>query len=209
MGIEAKRMHCLVDGDNAMGVITAIFCTDLAIKLARDHGIGWVVAAHSNHYGICAHYANKMAKQGFVVEVADRKGVSKISNAWGADSNGLSTTNPKSILNGGGLLPLGTVDEASAAYKGTGLSMMVDLFTGILAGKAWGKHVGKGRDLSTEANPVNPEQPVLVPGDPEEAHSGMCAKAGGIVYPTHIIEHLKTVAHNYKIPMFVFKEVNK
>jgi LDH2 family malate/lactate/ureidoglycolate dehydrogenase len=40
---------------------------DLAIKLAKEHGIGWVTAKNSNHFGIAGYYALKAAKQGLAV----------------------------------------------------------------------------------------------------------------------------------------------
>ncbi|CAI2341134.1 unnamed protein product [Caenorhabditis sp. 36 PRJEB53466] len=42
------------------------FCMDLAIKKAKDAGIGWVVAKGSNHYGIAGWYALRAMKQGML-----------------------------------------------------------------------------------------------------------------------------------------------
>jgi LDH2 family malate/lactate/ureidoglycolate dehydrogenase len=49
------------------------------------------------------------------VELSDRKG-EQVPNTWGADSQGHGTTNPKDILQGGGLLPLGGLEE-TGGYK--------------------------------------------------------------------------------------------
>lgn len=43
----------LVDGNNGLGVVVGTFCMELAIKMAKTHGLGWVVAKGSNHFGIC------------------------------------------------------------------------------------------------------------------------------------------------------------
>lgn len=40
---------------------------DLAIKLAKEHGVGWVVAKNSNHFGIAGYYALQAASHGLVV----------------------------------------------------------------------------------------------------------------------------------------------
>lgn len=40
-----------VDGKNALGAGVGRFCMDLAIKKAKNIGIGWVCAKRSNHYG--------------------------------------------------------------------------------------------------------------------------------------------------------------
>lgn len=45
------------------------FCTQLAIKLAKEHGVGWVVCKGSNHYGICGFYTLQMAADGLMVSV--------------------------------------------------------------------------------------------------------------------------------------------
>lgn len=65
--MKQKGGTAWVDGDNALGVVVGNFCTDLAMELAQECGIGWVVANNSNHYGICAHYAKRMADKGLVV----------------------------------------------------------------------------------------------------------------------------------------------
>lgn len=36
----------------------------LAIKLAKEHGIGWVVAKNSNHFGAAGFYSLQAAKEG-------------------------------------------------------------------------------------------------------------------------------------------------
>jgi len=38
----------------------------LAIKKAKEVGVGWVVAKNSNHFGICQWYAEMAMSQGLV-----------------------------------------------------------------------------------------------------------------------------------------------
>jgi len=180
-----------VDGHNGLGMVTAKFCTDLAISKAKKHGIGWVVARGANHYGIAGYYAMMCSKQGMVgmsytntspvvfptrsakvalgtnpiavaapsnnpddpfvldmatstvalgkIEYKDRQN-KPVPMGWGADSKGHVITESKPILDGGGLLPLGGTEELSG-YKGYGLSMMVELFCGILAGSDYGPNI--------------------------------------------------------------------
>ncbi|ASS89880.1 ureidoglycolate dehydrogenase [Aeribacillus pallidus] len=52
---------------------------------------------------------------------------------WGVDENGVPTTNPHKVA---ALLPF-------AGPKGYGLGMVVDIFSGILAGAAFGTHITK------------------------------------------------------------------
>eukprot|EP00929_Paragymnodinium_shiwhaense_P106891 TRINITY_DN72736_c0_g1_i2.p1 TRINITY_DN72736_c0_g1~~TRINITY_DN72736_c0_g1_i2.p1 ORF type:complete len:329 (-),score=60.71 TRINITY_DN72736_c0_g1_i2:364-1350(-) len=67
------------------------------------------------------------------VEVCHRKG-QKIPLGWGVDKTGIrSTTDPSEVFNGGGLTPLGGLEE-TAGYKGYGLNMMVEILTAVLSG---------------------------------------------------------------------------
>eukprot|EP01097_Dermamoeba_algensis_P002569 TRINITY_DN2023_c0_g1_i3.p1 TRINITY_DN2023_c0_g1~~TRINITY_DN2023_c0_g1_i3.p1 ORF type:complete len:339 (+),score=70.72 TRINITY_DN2023_c0_g1_i3:59-1075(+) len=70
------------------------------------------------------------------VEVHDRK-ESPVPLGWGCDKSGNLTTEPKEILNGGGLMPLGGA-ELTGGYKGYGLGMMVEILCGILSGSNFG-----------------------------------------------------------------------
>lgn len=46
-----------VDGNNLLGPVVGKFCMELAIKKAKECGIGWVVAKGSNHFGIAGYYS--------------------------------------------------------------------------------------------------------------------------------------------------------
>lgn len=65
--LKQKGSTAWVDGDNSLGVVVGNFSTDLAIKLAREYGIGWVQAKNSNHYGIAGYYPLQMAKEKLIV----------------------------------------------------------------------------------------------------------------------------------------------
>lgn len=47
----------LLDGDRALGAITATRAMDMAVAKARTQGIGFVSATNSDFIGACAHYA--------------------------------------------------------------------------------------------------------------------------------------------------------
>ncbi|XP_050418339.1 uncharacterized oxidoreductase YjmC [Patella vulgata] len=47
----------LVDGNNLQGPVVGKFCMELAIQKAKETGIGWVTARHSNHFGIAGWYS--------------------------------------------------------------------------------------------------------------------------------------------------------
>lgn len=69
------------------------------------------------------------------IEVFRRRG-EPVPTGWGADSDGLLTTDPDRIMTGGGLFPLGGPAE-TGGYKGYGLAAMVDVLSGVLAGAAF------------------------------------------------------------------------
>ncbi|KAH8365931.1 hypothetical protein KR093_007541, partial [Drosophila rubida] len=58
-----------VDGNRAMGVFVANYCMDLAMAKARQTGIGFVVANHSQHIGMAAWYAFRAVAKGYIALV--------------------------------------------------------------------------------------------------------------------------------------------
>ncbi|HEY1931801.1 MAG TPA: Ldh family oxidoreductase [Acetobacteraceae bacterium] len=55
--VQERAATAVIDGDNAMGHLVMRRATELAIAKARQCGIGWVGARHSNHAGPAALYA--------------------------------------------------------------------------------------------------------------------------------------------------------
>ena len=64
-----------------------------------------------------------------------------IPAGWGVDGRGVVTEDPREVIDGGALMPLGGV-ELMRGYKGYGLSLMVDIFSGVLSGAAFAEAVG-------------------------------------------------------------------
>uniref|UniRef100_A0A914E2R3 Malate dehydrogenase n=1 Tax=Acrobeloides nanus TaxID=290746 RepID=A0A914E2R3_9BILA len=189
--LKQKGSTAWVDGQNLLGAVVGNFSMKLAIQLAKEHGVGWVCAKGSNHFGACGFYSTQAAREGLVglaftnaspttfsprsaelatgnnplsfiaegehgdsfaldmanstvalgkVEVARRLGKKEVLSGWGCDSNGVPTTDPNKILNGGGLLPLGCFEE-TGGYKGQGLCMMVEIMCGVMGGAAFGTNI--------------------------------------------------------------------
>lgn len=73
------------------------------------------------------------------LEVYDRLG-KPLPDGWAVDSTGHPASNARQVLDdmmnrrGGGLLPLGGFGELFGGHKGYGLSMMVDIMSGMLSG---------------------------------------------------------------------------
>lgn len=74
-----------------------------------------------------------------------------IPEGWGVNQDGLVTTNPLEVLRGGALMPLGGIDMMRG-YKGYGLGMMVDIFSGVLSGASFGANVAHPSDPKTNAD---------------------------------------------------------
>ncbi|KAG8012839.1 hypothetical protein GBF38_020753, partial [Nibea albiflora] len=203
----------LVEGKNLLGPVVGNFCMNLAIKKAREVGIGWVVA-RVRHISKMMHVWENQTNclkdklmlthelvfpadtlrfqmqctlgtnpismaapandgDSFVLDMAtsavalgkvelyDRRG-DPIPEGWGCDASGKLNTDPKKVLSGGGLVPIGG-SEATGGYKGYGLGMMVEVFCGILAGAQYSSHVRTWKETDRVANlgqcfvAINPE----------------------------------------------------
>jgi LDH2 family malate/lactate/ureidoglycolate dehydrogenase len=103
----------LVDGDGGPGQVAGLFATELAMELARDHGVGAVGVRHSTHYGAAAAYVIRPAREGLIA---------------------LSTTNaePLTVPFGGGRAALGTNAIAFGAPTG-GRPFVLDMATSQVA----------------------------------------------------------------------------
>ncbi|XP_052776820.1 uncharacterized oxidoreductase YjmC-like [Mya arenaria] len=84
------------------------------------------------------------------IELHDRKNI-RMPSGWGVDEHGKVSTEPKSVLNGGGLMPLGGAEE-TGGYKGYGLAMMVEIFCGILSNASYGPNVRRWKNTDRIAN---------------------------------------------------------
>jgi L-2-hydroxycarboxylate dehydrogenase (NAD+) len=70
------------------------------------------------------------------VEIARRKSI-QIPSGWAIDKDGVVTTKPEDMIEGGALLPLGS-DREHGGHKGYCLAVMVDILSGVLSGANWG-----------------------------------------------------------------------
>ena len=70
------------------------------------------------------------------IEIALRRGEA-IPDGWVATRDGGDTTDPKDMIAGGALLPLGS-DREHGGHKGYALAMMVDILSCVLSGANWG-----------------------------------------------------------------------
>ena len=66
---------------------------------------------------------------------------------WATDAQGVPTTSAAEVLHnlassaGGGIMPLGGVDEEHGGHKGYGLALLVDILCGVLPGAGYLDHI--------------------------------------------------------------------
>src|SRR5262249_30276526 len=70
------------------------------------------------------------------VENAVRRG-ERIPEGWAIDREGRPTTDPKAMIEGGAILPLGS-DAERSGHKGYCLAVMVDVLSSVRPGANWG-----------------------------------------------------------------------
>ena len=73
------------------------------------------------------------------LEIAERKQI-PVPEGWLESKDGLATTNPRDLKDGGYLLPLGS-DKDHGSHKGYGLGALVDILSGVLSGASFGPWV--------------------------------------------------------------------
>lgn len=70
------------------------------------------------------------------IEIARRHG-KQVPEGWIVNRDGMPTTIPQDMMDGGAILPLGS-DEERGGHKGYALSAMVDILTSVLSGANFG-----------------------------------------------------------------------
>lgn len=98
-----------------------------------------VAAPAGNHQPYVLDMATSIVAIGRIT-VYQKAGL-PIPEGWGVDKDGLMTTDPNDVLQGGALMALGGTD-IMRGYKGYGLALMVDIFSGVLAGAGFALGVG-------------------------------------------------------------------
>lgn len=177
----------VIDADAGMGHLAGTKAMQMAIRKAKEMGIGMAVVRNSNHYGIAGYYSMMAAKEGllgismtntqalvvptfgktpllgtnpiavtmpaepvpFHLDMSTSvvtggkmevyaKNKQPVPEGWAVDSTGAVNTDAQVFVNNrgkssGGLLPLGGAGELYSGHKGYGLSMVVEIMTGILS----------------------------------------------------------------------------
>jgi LDH2 family malate/lactate/ureidoglycolate dehydrogenase len=113
---KEKAGMALLDGDNGMGQLVMKKAAEIAIAKARQCGVAWVGAYHSNHAGPASLYA-RMAMQADMIGMYFAVGNANHLPAWGG-LDMLLSTNPIAVAVPTGEEPPVVLDMATtvAAY---------------------------------------------------------------------------------------------
>ena len=183
--VKETAAFAVIDGDNAMGPVSAMFCLDYAVEKCRESGVFTVFARNNNTFGPAFYYSLKAAEKGCIAficsnspaQMAPIGGVEKLfgtnplaavipvkggdpiivdmatsivakskfkecknegkplPEGWALDENGNPTTDPDEGMRGL-VLPM-------AGFKGYSISMLIDIFAGLMSGAAYLDKVGR------------------------------------------------------------------
>ncbi|KAL0233708.1 hypothetical protein PCE1_002217 [Barthelona sp. PCE] len=64
--VKQTAITAVVDGHNGMGHVISKKACDMAIEMAKEHGLGMVAVRNSTHFGNCGYYARRMTEAGLI-----------------------------------------------------------------------------------------------------------------------------------------------
>jgi LDH2 family malate/lactate/ureidoglycolate dehydrogenase len=88
---QALPCSAVLDADHALGLVASRRAVDMAIDIAKKHGLGAVAVRNSSHFGAAGYYADHAAEQG-LIGLAFTNASPAIAPTGGTD--GLFGTNP-------------------------------------------------------------------------------------------------------------------
>jgi len=92
----------IIDARNGIGQVVSELAMDLALRKARDQGVGIVTVKNSNHFGIAGYYVQKAIDQG-MIGVCMTNAAPLVAPTFGAEA--VLGTNPIAVGAPGGKLP--------------------------------------------------------------------------------------------------------
>jgi len=92
--VRETRTTAVVDGHDGMGQVIGHRAMEMAIKKAREYGMGMVAVRNSCHYGIAGYYASMAAKAG-MIGITGTNARPSIAPTFGVE--GMLGTNPLTV----------------------------------------------------------------------------------------------------------------
>lgn len=138
--VRRKGATALLDADNGMGQLATARAMEEAIRLAGEHGTGWVAVRGSNHFGAASYYVRMAAEAGMIGLV-------------------FSNTPPGMAPHGGREPFLGTNPIGVGVPAGEGPPVILDMATSAVA---------RGQILKAQRNgePIPPGAAIDATGAP-------------------------------------------
>ncbi len=209
-GIAAYHTLMAVEQDmigfavtNASPLVAPTFSTE---RMLGTNPICYAFPAE-NYPPMVVDMATSTAANG-KLEIAQRKNT-EVPTGWIQDKEGKPTIDPHGLKAGGSLLPLGS-DREHGSHKGFGLSATVDILSAVLSGASLGAmrvdgfrpkadfkaHMDNWIKRFKEATPINENQKVIIPGEPElEAEKDR--KINGIPLIEAVVKDMNEVAAKF------------
>ncbi|KAH8046352.1 oxidoreductase [Aureococcus anophagefferens] len=167
--VRESPTSALVDGNLGLGLYVGPYCMKLAIEKAKKHGVGFVVAQNSTHYGIAGYYAT-MASDAGCVGLTGTNARPSIAPTFGTEP--MLGTNPlcfgiptkdgfpfcidcATSLGKCALTPVGGAGDDMGGYKGYGWAATVELLCTAFQSGPFGEAVC-GIDRATGAKKPMP-----------------------------------------------------
>lgn len=102
----------LVDGHGGLGHPVSAMAMEMAIEMARTHGLASVSVRNSSHYGAAGYYTRMAAEQGLMGFTTTNGSAPRVTPTYGAERK--LTTNPLSFAAPAGRNPLFNLDMATS-----------------------------------------------------------------------------------------------
>jgi LDH2 family malate/lactate/ureidoglycolate dehydrogenase len=155
---RALPCSVVMDADHALGLVASRRAIDIAIDIAKSHGLGAVAVRNSSHFGAAGYYAEHAAQRG-LIGLAFTNASPAIAPTGGTD--GLFGTNPI-----GAAFPIPDADPI-VADMATAMVARSRIRHVLAAGQ---KTIPEGWALDPSGNPTT---------DPAEAVKGSVLPIGG------------------------------
>lgn len=144
--LRQSAAFAIIDGDNAMGPASAMFCMEYAIEKSRESGIFTVFGRNNNTFGPAFYYSLKAAEKGCIALICSNS-PAQMAPVGGAEK--LLGTNPFAVV-----IPVPGEDP-----------IMIDMATSVVAKskfkeyKLAGKPLPEGWALDINGQPTtNPDE---------------------------------------------------
>ena len=155
--IRETPSFAVIDGDNAIGPVSADYCMDYAVRKAKENGVFTVFSRNNNTFGPAFYYSLKAAEKGLIAFICSNS-PAQMAPVGGKEK--MLGTNPFSVV-----IPIPDSDP-----------IIVDMATSVVAKskfkeyKAANKPLPDGWALDKNGKPTN---------DPDEGIQGLVQPMAG------------------------------